>query len=141
MKKQRGPKPKVCPPSVEPMLGVVSDRKIAETTGFSHITVAKWRRERGIEPVPSGAPKKSPRRHRLFGLVPDAELALVEGVSRQRISQQRSDAGVGTPPYLTTYMAWSLLARVMDEAKVDGDSVSLPLDLYNAIVANFPSEP
>lgn len=139
MKKRRVRKPMVCPPSVEAMLGVVNDRKISAETGFSHITIAKWRRERGISTATKVATAAS--RHRLFGLVPDAELAMVEGVSRQRVSQQRTAAGVPAPPYLATYMAWSLLLKVVDEAKVGGDSVSIPLELYRAIGAHLISEP
>ena len=140
MKKRRGRKPMVCPPSVEAMLGVVNDRKISAETGFSHITIAKWRRERGIPPTPK-APPSAPRRHRLFGLVPDAELAMVEGVSRQRVSQQRVAAGIPAPPYLATYMAWSLLLKVVDDGKVGGDGVTIPLELYRAIEGHLISEP
>jgi hypothetical protein len=140
MKKRRGRKPLLCSPSVEAMLGVVTDHNIAKETGFSHITIAKWRRERGIATAPKAATKVAPR-HRLFGLVPDAELAMVEGVSRQRVSQQRAKVGVPAPPYLATYMAWSLLLKVVDEGKVVGDSVTLPLELYRAISGHLISEP
>ena len=140
MKKRRGRKPLLCSPSVEAMLGVVTDRNIAKETGFSHITIAKWRRERGIATTPKVATKVAPR-HRLFGLVPDAELAMVEGVSRQRVSQQRAEVGVPAPPYLATYMAWSLLLKVVDDGKVVGDSVTIPLELYRAISGHLISEP
>lgn len=124
------------------MLGVVADRHIAKETGFSHITVAKWRRERSIAPLPRGeAAQKKVRRHRLFGLVPDAEIAAHEGVSRQRISQQRTALGISAPPHMTAFMAWSFLMRVVDESKVGEGSVEIPLDLFRAIEGYFPSEP
>jgi len=142
VKKKRGPKPLVCPPSVEAMLGVVADRNIAKETGFSHITIAKWRRERNIASLPrGGAHRKKVHRHRLFGLVPDAEIAAAEGVSRQRISSQRVEAEVPAPPHLTAYMAWSFLMRVVDEAKVGAESVTIPLDLFRAIEGYIPAKP
>jgi hypothetical protein len=135
---KRGPKKKVCPPSVETMLGVVPDRQIAKQTGFSHITVARWREERGIGVSPRQ--KKNPKRHIFFGLVPDTELATAEGISRQRVSAQRAALGIPSPPHLTAYMAWSFLLRVAQEGKVGEDGVTIPIDLYRAIAANFPSE-
>ena len=142
MKKCRGRRPLLCSPSVEAMLGVMSDCKLAAETGFSHVTIAKWRRERGISPLPrGGSHQKKVHRQRLFGLVPDAELAMIEGVSRQRISSQRIEAGIPVAPYLATYMAWSLLLKVVDEGKVGGDGVTIPLELYRAIKGHLISEP
>ena len=48
---RRGPRPRECPPELEPLLGYLTDGKVGELAGLlSPATPKRWRQERGIPP-------------------------------------------------------------------------------------------
>lgn len=116
-------------PAVLARLGKESDEVIAKDLSLSVHTIRAERVRKGIHMVKPSAPVHD--YDVLLGIIPDAQLARLRGVTRQAITSRRQNLGIAACEDAS--VSALLLLEVRDRATENTTDVSIPTDLYERI--------